>query len=140
MRVAALTGAVLTTLLLTGATAGATPGSGVTGVIISQTTVGDKDIVLREITIAPRTGNTGWHFHDGTLYALVNQGTLTHTYACDHVDVYHRGAVFTEPAGSDKVHIGQNLGDTPLVLDVVYVLPHGKPLSEDAPDPGCGFP
>jgi hypothetical protein len=27
-----------------------------------------------------------------------------------------------------------------LVLDVVYVLPHGKPLSEDAPDPGCGFP
>jgi quercetin dioxygenase-like cupin family protein len=140
MRTAALAGAVLTTLALTATPAGATPGSGVTAVIISQTTVGDKDIILREITIAPRTGSTGWHWHDGTLYALVKQGTLTHTFACDHVDVYHQGAVFTEPPGSDKVHIGQNLGDTPLVLDVVYVLPHGKPLAEDAPDPGCGFP
>ncbi|GAB3895227.1 cupin domain-containing protein [Kibdelosporangium lantanae] len=140
MRAAALAGAVLTTFALTAVPAGATPGSGVTGVIISQTTVGDKDIILREITLAPRTGSTGWHTHDGTLYALVKQGTLTHTFACDKVDVYHQGAVFSEPAGPDKVHIGQNLGDVPVVLDVVYVLPHGKPLSEDAPDPGCGFP
>jgi quercetin dioxygenase-like cupin family protein len=135
---AALVGAVATTLVLTGGTAGATPGSGVTGVIITQTTVGDKDIILREITIAPHGGNTGWHSHDGTLYAYLKRGTLTHTYACDKVDVYKPGAVFTEPAG--PVHIGQNLGDDPVVLDVVYVLPHGKPLAEDAPDPGCGFP
>jgi hypothetical protein len=40
------------------------------------------------------------------------------------------------------VHIGRNLGDVPVVLDVLYVLhvlPHGAPLSEDAADPGCDF-
>jgi hypothetical protein len=26
-----------------------------------------------------------------------------------------------------------------VVLDVLYVDPAGSPLSEDAPDPGCGY-
>src|SRR5438552_7155430 len=30
----------------------------------------------------------------------------------------------------DQVHIGRNLGTTPLVLEVLYVLPAGSPLSE----------
>jgi hypothetical protein len=37
------------------------------------------------------------------------------------------------------VHIGRNLGTTPVVLDVLYVDPAGSPLSEDAPNPGCPF-
>src|SRR5882757_6368045 len=57
--------------------ADATPGSGVTATILSKTTVGQTDYVLREITIQPG-GTTGWHFHDGTLYAFVKAGTLTH--------------------------------------------------------------
>jgi hypothetical protein len=35
--------------------------------------------------------------------------------------------------------LGRNLGDTPLVLEVVYIMPTGKPLAEDAPNPGCPF-
>ncbi|MFI7675894.1 hypothetical protein [Actinophytocola sp. NPDC049390] len=35
------------------------------------------------------------------------------------------------------VHIGRSLGSTPVVLDVLYILPTGSPLSQDAPDPGC---
>lgn len=117
----------------------ATPPSGVTGTILSQTTVNGTDYILREITIEPN-GTTGWHWHDGTLYALVRSGTLTHTMSdCTTTDVYHQGSVFIEQSGADHVHIGRNLGRTPVVLDVLYVDPAGKPFSEDAPNPGCSF-
>ncbi|MFF9490135.1 CoA transferase [Streptomyces sp. NPDC014676] len=46
-----------------------------TGTIISQTTIGGKDCILREITI-PSGQSTGWHYHDGTLYGFVREGTL----------------------------------------------------------------
>jgi len=118
-------------------TASATPGSGVTGTILAQKTIGHTDYTLREITVQPG-GYTGWHFHDGTLYAYVKSGTLTHNMADCSVDgVFGAGRAFTEKP--NLVHIGRNLGSTPLVLEVLYVLPAGSPLSEDAPNPGCGF-
>ncbi len=125
-------------LTLIPVTADATPGSGVTGTILAQTTVGGKDYILREVTIAPG-GKTGWHYHDGTLYAYVKQGTLTHPDSDCKATVYQAGVAFVEPSGKDHVHIGQNLGTTPVVLEVLYVDPAGSPLSEDAPNPGCPF-
>jgi quercetin dioxygenase-like cupin family protein len=104
-----------------------------------QETVGGTDYVLREITIQPG-GTTGWHFHDGTLYGFVTSGTLTHySHDCKVDGVYHAGASLTEPDGSNHVHVGRNEGTTPMVLEVLYVIPHGKPLAEDAPNPGCSF-
>ena len=118
-------------------TASATPGSGVAGTVLAQKTIGHTDYTLREITIQPG-GYTGWHFHDGTLYAYVKAGTLTHNLADCSIDgIFGAGRAFTEKP--DQVHIGRNLGSTPLVLEVLYVLPAGSPLSEDAPNPGCGF-
>ncbi|MFD8498135.1 cupin domain-containing protein [Amycolatopsis sp. NPDC059657] len=132
-----LAGAAVLGALLVPATAEATPSSGVTGVILSKTTLGKTDYILREITIQPG-GGTGWHYHDGTLYAFVKAGTLTHNDAdCVTEDVYRTGSTF--PEHPDLVHIGRNLGTTPVVLDVLYVLPTGSPLSEDAPNPGCDF-
>ncbi|WP_284746556.1 cupin domain-containing protein [Amycolatopsis sp. RTGN1] len=122
---------------LASGTASATPGSGVAGTILAQKTIGHTDYTLREITIQPG-GYTGWHFHDGTLYAYVKAGTLTHNLADCSIDgIFGTGRAFTEKP--DQVHIGRNLGSTPLVLEVLYVLPAGSPLSEDAPDPGCGY-
>jgi len=119
--------------------ASATPPSGVTGTIIAQYTAGGKDYIVRQITIAPG-GSTGWHYHDGTLYALVAKGTLTHTdFDCTTTDVYPTGSRFIEPSGAEHVHIGRNLGSKPVVLDVLYVDPAGSPLSEDAPNRGCSF-
>ncbi|MCU1682001.1 MAG: Cupin 2 conserved barrel domain protein [Amycolatopsis sp.] len=136
---AALAGVAVLGLSLLPGTAEATPSSGVTATILSQHTVGGKDFILREITIAPG-GSTGWHHHDGTLFALVKSGTLTHDEADCQVDgVYHAGATFIEPSGADHVHIGRNLGTTPMVLDVLYIDPAGSPLSEDEPNPGCSF-
>lgn len=119
-------------------TAAATPSSGVSGTIIAQKTVGGTDYVLRTITITPG-GYTGWHYHDGTLYAYVRQGTLTRTMAdCTTTEVSSAGSTVIEhPA---HVHIGRNLGTTPVILDVLYVLPTGSPLSQDAADPGCDLP
>lgn len=135
----ALVGAITAGLCLSPGIANATPPSGVSGVIISKTTVGGKDYILRRITVQPG-GSTGWHWHDGTLYAFVETGTLTHTDSdCVTTNVYHEGAVFVEPSGASNVHIGRNLGTTPLVLDVLYVDPAGSPLSESAPNPGCSF-
>jgi len=130
--------AVACTGLLTG-TAHATPSEGVTATILAQKTIGGKDYILREITIQPG-GSTGWHYHDGTLYGIVKQGTLSHFDSdCDPDGVYSAGSTLTEPSGSTHVHIGRNLGTTPLILDVLYVDPAGSPLSEDAPNPGCDF-
>jgi len=118
-------------------TAAATPTSGVTGTIVAQKTVGGTDYVLRTITITPG-GYTGWHYHDGPLFAYVRQGTLTRTMAdCTTTEVSHAGSTLVEEP--DHVHIGRNLGGVPVVLDVLYVLPAGSPLSEDAADPGCGI-
>ncbi|WP_413807100.1 cupin domain-containing protein [Streptomyces sp. OE57] len=136
---AAMIAALAATATLAGvATAEATPaGPGVTGKTISQTTVGGRDYILRQITI-PAGQSTGWHFHDGTLYGYVEKGTLSHfDSTCKSDGVYKSGSSLTEPSG--PVHIGRNLGTTPVVLDVLYVLPHGAPLSEDAPNPGCDF-
>ncbi|MFF0728434.1 cupin domain-containing protein [Streptomyces sp. NPDC004134] len=141
MRAGMVAAAVATATLAGVATAGATPGGpGVTGKTIAQTTVGGKDHILRRITI-PAGQGTGWHFHDGTLYGFVEEGTLSHfDSACKSDGVYEAGSALTEPSGAQNVHIGRNLGTTPVVLDVLYVLPHGAPLSEDAPDPGCDLP
>jgi quercetin dioxygenase-like cupin family protein len=135
----ALVGAIAAGAALTPGIASATPSSGVSAVIISQETVGGKDYILRQITIQPG-GSTGWHYHDGTLYAVVETGTLTHTESdCVTTATYHKGAFFVEVSGSNNVHIGRNLGTKPVVLDVLYVDPAGSPLSEDAPNPGCDF-
>ncbi|MGW6795671.1 cupin domain-containing protein [Streptomyces chartreusis] len=116
----------------------ATPaGPGVSGTIISQTTVGGTDYILRQVTIPPGQ-STGWHFHPGSVYGYVQHGTLSHFDSdCKSDGVYRAGNFLSEPTG--QVHIGRNLGKADVVLDVLYVLPHGAPLSEDAANPGCDF-
>jgi quercetin dioxygenase-like cupin family protein len=138
---AATVGAALVALSLTPGVAQATPGGpGVSGRILAQQTIGDHDYILREITI-PAGQATGWHYHDGYLYAYVKQGTLSHFNAtCASDGVYKKGSFLKEPPGVDHVHVGENRGPTDLVLEVLYVLPHGAPFSQDAPDPGCELP
>ncbi|SES43576.1 hypothetical protein SAMN04487983_105418 [Streptomyces sp. yr375] len=141
LRAAALTGAAVAATALVGPPAAhaTPPGPGVTARLIAQKTVGDTDYTLRELTVPPGQG-TGWHYHDGPLYAVVKAGTLSHfASTCASDGVYPRGSVVQEPAGAGNVHIGRNLGAVPLVLEVLYVLPHGAPFSEDAPNPGCPF-
>ncbi|MER6527968.1 cupin domain-containing protein [Streptomyces sp. NPDC001508] len=138
-RLAVAVAAAVGLSLGTGTAFATPPGPGVTGTIIAQTTKGGTDRILRQTTVPPGR-STGRHCHDGPLYAYVQQGRLSHFDAgCAFDGVYRAGSRLTEPSGEDHVHIGRNLGTTPVVLDVLYVLPHGAPLFEDAPNPGCDF-
>jgi quercetin dioxygenase-like cupin family protein len=138
------TGVLIVAAIVFGSSAAAAPASattstGVTATVLWQSAANGMDYVYREITIAPG-GSTGWHWHTGSLYGAIRQGTLTHNMADCSVDgIYPPGSGIFEPSGADHVHIGRNLGDTPVVLQVLYVLPAASALAEDAPDPGCGF-
>jgi hypothetical protein len=125
--------------MLSPVTAFATPSAGTEAVTISQAAVDGIDYITREITIQPG-GSTGWHYHDGRVFGVVREGTLTHNKADCTVDgVFGAGAPITEESGPNNVHIGRNLEPIPLVMGVVYIEPAGTLLSVDAPDPGCGF-
>jgi hypothetical protein len=50
-----------------------------------------------------------------------------------------RSRVLTASRVNPGRHIGRNLGSIPVILQVIYVDPIGKPLAEDAPNPGCDF-
>jgi quercetin dioxygenase-like cupin family protein len=126
-------------LLVPPATADATPATGVDSRELTKSSDGGRDYIVRDIILSPG-GSTGWHWHDGTLVGAVKQGTLTHYSADCSVDgVYNAGDPITEPSGPDHVQIGRNLGLSPVVLEVIYINPPDKPLSEDAPNPGCPF-
>ncbi|HZN80479.1 MAG TPA: cupin domain-containing protein [Mycobacterium sp.] len=115
----------------------ATPGVNIDAVVISQSTVNGVDYITKEITIQPG-GSTGWHYHDGRVFGVVREGTLTRNMAdCSEV-VSPAGSAVTEDSGPNHVHIGRNLGPVPLVLWVDYIEPAGSPQAEDVPDPGCG--
>ena len=118
-------------------TAFATPPENADAVIMSQATVDGVDYITREITIQPG-GSTGWHYHDGRVFGVVREGTLTRTIADCSVVVSPTGSAVTEDSGADHIHVGRNLGPEPLVLWVDYIEPAGAPLSVDVPDSGCG--
>jgi quercetin dioxygenase-like cupin family protein len=115
----------------------ATPGVNIDAVVISQSTVNGVDYFTKEITIQPG-GSTGWHYHDGRVFGVVREGTLTRTMKDCSVVVSREGSAVTEDSGPDHIHIGRNLGPGPLVLWVDYIQPAGTPLAVDMPDPGCG--
>ena len=79
-----------------------------------------------------------WHYHDGRVFGVVREGTLTRTMKDCSVVVSPEGSAVTEDSGADHTHIGRNLGPGPLVLWVDYIEPAGTPLAVDMPDPGCG--
>ncbi|NIL78709.1 cupin domain-containing protein [Rhodococcus sp. B10] len=127
------------------AVAGATPPSGVTADTLAHVSfpllpgsaeIAGTDVTVRKITIAPG-GTTGWHFHDGPVYAYVDTGVLTRTlHDCSRVTT-PAGQTIAEEVGGDHVHEGINLGDVPVVLYAAYIQPPDKPFAEDAPAPEC---
>ena len=123
--------------MLAPATASTTAPVSADAVTISQATVNGIDYITREITIQPG-GSTGWHYHDGRVFGVVREGTLTRTMADCSVVASPAGSAVTEGRGPTEVHIGRNLEHVPLVLWVDYIQPAGTPLSVDVPDPGCG--
>jgi quercetin dioxygenase-like cupin family protein len=131
--------AILSASTVLSATASATPSENADPVVVSQATVDGLDYITREITIQPG-GSTGWHYHEGRVFGVVREGTLTRTMADCSVIASPVGSAVTEESGPGHAHIGRNLGPEPLVLWIDYIQPAGTPLAVDVPDPGCGLP
>lgn len=122
--------------------AGATPGSGVSSLIVARGTT-DRDIRLRakqpsdlvfaRVTLEP-DGSTGWHSHPGPVLTVVESGTLTHYDRDCHAGTYSAEEAFKE---TERVHMGANKTNEPVVLQVTYIVPAGGPLRDDAPAPKC---
>lgn len=104
---------------------------------LAESSYEGRDYITAEITIDPG-GTTGWHRHDGTAIGVVKQGTLTrYSSDCSITHVDRASDEITEPA--NEIHIGRNLGPTPVLLALIYIKPVGKPLSQHVPNPGCPF-
>ena len=85
--------------MLLPATAIATPPVSAEVATLAQSSVDGVDYITREITIQPR-GSTGWHYHDGRVFGVIREGTLTRTLANCQVDgVFPAGSPVTEGSG-----------------------------------------
>lgn len=112
------------------------PATGTRSRILARFPLVGREFVLRQTIIEPG-GQSGWHFHDGTLFVLVTGGDLDHP-GIDCVPITHRrGRIFREPSGSTHAHLARNLGTKPVTLNVLYVNPVGSPLSRGIPPPPC---
>lgn len=138
-------GTALACLALPGV-AHATPPSGVTAQTLEHWSfpfvpgsaeIEGTDLTIRRIEIAPG-GTTGWHFHDGPVYAYVESGVLSRTLSDCSIVSTAAGNLVAEDVGGDHVHEGTNFGVVPVVLYAAYIEPPGKPFAEDAAAPSCG--
>lgn len=108
--------------------------TGVDYEVVAQTSTEGRTFVVRDTTIAPG-GAIGWHWHPGTVIAVVKQGTLYHYGNDCTVDgIYRPGDSFIEPSGPAHVHDGRNHGTTPVVLELLLIDPVGTSPAE-ATDP-----
>ncbi|WP_245719884.1 cupin domain-containing protein [Nocardia uniformis] len=112
------------------------PATGTASRVLIRFTVAGREFVLRRTVIEPG-GQSGWHYHDGTLWVLVTGGDLDHPWT-DCVPLTHRrGRIFREPGGRAHAHLARNLGATPVKLTVLYIKPAGSPLARGIDPPPC---
>jgi quercetin dioxygenase-like cupin family protein len=133
-------------LFLLPTAAQATPPTGVSGTVLATGTMADRfelethgrtEFVVQQITIQPG-GSTGWHYHPGTVLAVVRTGAITRVDSHCRAVTYSAGESLVEPGGAHHVHLGRNLGTEPVELYLTYLDPVGSALAVDAADPGCG--
>jgi quercetin dioxygenase-like cupin family protein len=140
---------VLGAAVLTAGGASATPGVGLTRTVLARATVNPfsvqsddiqmhaenrADVVTQQVTVAVG-GHTGWHTHFGPAFILVKSGTfaLTHADGCE-TNIYRAGEGFVEQP--NDVHIGKNVGTTPVEIIATYTnVPIGGEVAQsvDAP-------
>jgi len=142
MKRLAIVGAILA-LAFSATTVSATPGSGVTAVVLGRGTnqVTDTltagaglDVVTQMITFAP-SATTGWHTHPGEVAVTVVSGTISlwrtpgtaEQADCTKRDVT-AGQGWVAPGSGTEFDLARNETTTPAVVIVTYVnIPVGSP-------------
>ncbi|MEU6560239.1 cupin domain-containing protein [Nocardia nova] len=112
------------------------PAVGTRSRILLRVRVARWEFVARQTIVEPG-GDSGWHYHDGTLFVLVTGSTLSHPgLDCAPVN-YRPWRIFREPPGPAHAHTARNRTRKPLRLNVLYLLSTGSPLSRPAQAPEC---
>ncbi|MFR9750419.1 cupin domain-containing protein [Nocardia sp. 004] len=112
------------------------PARGTTSRMLLRLSLGRQALIIRQTRIEPG-GDSGWHYHDGTLFVLVARGTLDHPGADCTPVTYRRWRIFREPSGPRHPHLARNLGPVPVLLYVLYLTPADSPLSHSVAPPEC---
>ncbi|MBF6328942.1 hypothetical protein [Nocardia transvalensis] len=112
------------------------PATGTRSRVLARLRIARWEFVLRQTVIEPG-GDSGWHFHDGTLFVLVTGSALDHPGTDCLPVTYRPWRVFREQSGPRHAHLARNGGTKPLMLTVVYINPAGSPLSHSIPPPEC---
>jgi quercetin dioxygenase-like cupin family protein len=116
----------------------------VTSVRLAQGTIpvselfnGPAEVTMTHITVQP--GDTiPWHYHPGSVYVIVQSGTITEDGGCGSSDVFTAGQAFEEPI--PRVHQVRNTGTVPAELFVTFIVPSGQPRTVNTGGPLCGPP
>ena len=99
-------------------------------------TKGETDVVVQTTTYAPG-GFSGWHTHPGFVLVVVESGALTLQVGCS-VNTYSVTQSFYE-SGTTPI-MARNLGTSPAVVRITYVVPKGSAVRLDVPQsqaPAC---
>ena len=92
-------------------------------------TKGETDVVVQTTTYAPG-GFSGWHTHPGFVLVVVESGALTLQVGCS-VNTYSVTQSFYE-SGTTPI-MARNLGTSPAVVRITYVVPKGSAVRLDVP-------
>ena len=140
-------------------TAGATPGSGLTPVIVSRGVATDQvhfntgevkvqtkapvaivnQTIVFAATTTPVITTTGWHAHPGVVLVTVTSGTLTRYDAQCARTVYPTGSAFIE-SGDHAGLVRNESTTTAASVNVTYLVPEGvqnADLRINKANPGC---
>uniref|UniRef100_A0AAU2VF55 Cupin domain-containing protein n=1 Tax=Streptomyces sp. NBC_00003 TaxID=2903608 RepID=A0AAU2VF55_9ACTN len=82
-------------------------------------------LVIRRLTLPPG-GSTGWHYHPGYVFAIVEEGTLLHYGPTGELHTYQPGDTFIDPAGPAYVHCATSRPDHPVRLLTLSITPAGQ--------------
>jgi len=138
--------AIFSVTALATAGGGITPGNSVRGTLTQEVKVnadrikfqtkGGTDVVATTTTYAPG-GFSGWHTHPGFVLVVVESGAITLQVGCTF-NTYSTGQSFYE-SGTTPI-MARNLGTSPVVERIMYVVPQGSPVRIDLPQsaaPSC---
>ena len=141
-------------IALAAGTAGATPGSGAVGTIVSRGIATERvhfntgevkvqtkaPVAIINQTIAfAAPATVGWHAHPGVVLVTVTSGSLTRYAADCSPTVFPTGSAFME--SGDHPGLVRNESTTvPASVNVTYLVPEGvqnNQLRIDKANPGC---
>lgn len=99
---------------------------------------GPADVIMSKLVLQPGD-STGWHYHPGYVFVVINSGTVTEDTGCGDVSVFTPGMAFEEVQPA-RIHRVRNLGSVTAELYITNIVPTGMAGSTVVAAPLCGPP